>query len=217
MRPQVWYLMEVAYNSCTVCAVSNNGVTKNFQVLLYHTLAAVSACEKHEAKATAAANAVYLARMLFQHFSESLNAVQLAVFSTDTQYPATDITPGTSWYGWNALAFASVLKPSIHKLSAFDLPLLRWSTIFMINCFLVSAFAPLVHHLHDQLLLGEVVIVACSAATPLLQQLVQTLVQVIVRFPTRCVVHHYIEHPHRSSQEVQQSIACQRVSMLQSC
>ena len=90
-------LRDVATQFFIVCAVSNNGATKNFQVLLYHTLAAVSACEKHEAKATAAANALYLARMLFQHFSESLNAVQLAVFSTDNEHPATDITPGASW------------------------------------------------------------------------------------------------------------------------
>lgn len=76
-----------------VCAVSNNGSTKNFQVLLFHMLAAITASQKHEARATAAANAVYLARVLFQHFSESLTAVQLAVFSTDTPYPAADIEP----------------------------------------------------------------------------------------------------------------------------
>lgn len=81
-----------------MCAVSNNGSTNNFQVLLYQMLAAVSASHKHETKAMSAANAVYLARVLFQHFSESLTAVQLVTFSTDTPYAAADIEPSRLSY-----------------------------------------------------------------------------------------------------------------------
>ena len=53
--------------------VSNNGRTQNFQILL---------CKS-----------VYLSRVLFKHLSESLNAVQLAAFSTDAPYTAAEIHP----------------------------------------------------------------------------------------------------------------------------
>lgn len=84
----------MACNSLIACdAVSNNGRTQNFQLLLCKTLELVASSQKHLPKAIAAANAVYLSRVLFKHLSESLNAVQLAAFSTDAPYAAAEIQP----------------------------------------------------------------------------------------------------------------------------
>ena len=74
-------------------AVSNNGRTQNFQTLLCKLLELVSSTQKQPTKAAAATNAVYLVRVLFKNLSESLNAVQLAAFSTDTPYTAAEIQP----------------------------------------------------------------------------------------------------------------------------
>ncbi len=73
--------------------VSNNGHTQNFQTLLLKTLDLVAGSQKNEARASAATNGVYLLRVLVKRLSESLNAVQLAAFSTDTPYIAADIQP----------------------------------------------------------------------------------------------------------------------------
>lgn len=74
-------------------AVSNNGRTQNFQTLLCKALELVDITQKQSARAAPATNAIFLVRILFKHLSESLNAVQLAAFSTDTPYTAADIQP----------------------------------------------------------------------------------------------------------------------------
>ena len=74
-------------------AVSNNGRTQNFQTLLSKALELVNITQKQPARAASASNAIYLVRVLFKHLSESLHAVQLAAFGTDTPYTAADIQP----------------------------------------------------------------------------------------------------------------------------
>ncbi len=76
---------------CTI--VSNNGHTQNFQTLLLKTLDLIASSQKHAARASSATNGVYLMRVLFKRLSESLNAVQLAAFGTDTPYIAAEIQP----------------------------------------------------------------------------------------------------------------------------
>lgn len=93
-------------------------------------LGAVAASQKHEPKSILAANAVYLTRVLFQHFSESFTAVQLAAFSTDTAYDAADIEPSKGLCP--SLSIVNLLK--IH----FDLALAVYQlTTFMLKHFVV--------------------------------------------------------------------------------
>ncbi|KAA6428940.1 MAG: hypothetical protein FRX49_01050 [Trebouxia sp. A1-2] len=85
--------VEQHVTGCCDQLVSNNGRTQNFQTLLLKTLDLIAGSQKNEARATAATNGVYLLRVLFKRLSESLNAVQLAAFSTDAPYMAADIQP----------------------------------------------------------------------------------------------------------------------------
>ncbi len=85
--------MQAQQDHCDCTAVSYNGRTQNFQTLLVKTVELVVSSQKHAARASTATNAIYLIRVLFKHLSESLNAVQLAAFSTDTPYAAADTQP----------------------------------------------------------------------------------------------------------------------------
>ncbi|KAL3142254.1 hypothetical protein ABBQ38_002596 [Trebouxia sp. C0009 RCD-2024] len=85
--------VEHRVSDCCISLVSNNGRTQNFQTLLCKALELLKSTQKHPARAVSATNVIYLVRVLFKHLSDSLNAVQLATFSTDTPYTAADIQP----------------------------------------------------------------------------------------------------------------------------
>lgn len=107
---------QVEHNITDCCAqlVSNNGRTQNFQILLCKSVELVASSQKHANKAFAAANSVYLSRVLFKHLSESLNAVQLAAFSTDAPYTAAEIHP-------TAPLLDQLLQTMLKVLTSYDI------------------------------------------------------------------------------------------------
>lgn len=74
-----------------------------------NALELVNSTQKHPARAASATNAIYLVRVLFKHLSESLNAVQLAAFSTDTPYTAADIQPSKETISFALFAMQAMI------------------------------------------------------------------------------------------------------------